>query len=72
MLAATHCPVFEYTPRAMKQAVTDGNASKADIQTMVQHHLIYQLNQALMQTRKAGHMSPTSRRSPAHELKVVF
>tara|TARA_X000000950_G_C13564395_1_gene516882 strand:+ start:31 stop:501 length:471 start_codon:yes stop_codon:yes gene_type:complete len=42
MLAAkqAHCPVFEYTPRAMKQAVTGhGNASKADIQTMVQNHL---------------------------------
>ena len=39
MLAAkkAQCPVFEYTPRAMKQAVTGhGNAAKADIQNMVQ------------------------------------
>ena len=42
MLAAKKalCPVFEYTPRAMKQAVTGhGNASKEDIQNMIQHIL---------------------------------
>lgn len=42
MLAAKKalCSVFEYTPRAMKQAVTGhGNASKEDIQTMVQNML---------------------------------
>lgn len=42
MLAAkkAHCPVFEYTPRAMKQAVTGhGNAAKEDIQNMVQNIL---------------------------------
>ena len=42
MLAAkkAHCSVFEYAPRAMKQAVTGhGNASKEDIQNMVQNIL---------------------------------
>lgn len=34
------CPIFEYSPRLMKQAVTGhGNASKADIQIMVQQLL---------------------------------
>lgn len=42
MVAATQakCQIFEYSPRAMKQAVTGhGNASKEHIQEMVQHWL---------------------------------